>query len=167
MSVKTPIDTYRKTTAFTLAFILVTAISFVYLFIAIAIVPYWQTLSGIEVQTWFQDHFGRFAILMAPVHILSIITTITAFVMHRKEKATLRMLWIIALITLLICQFFNFVVYGGNFNIALSSGTLEDSAALATLDQWDFYHTVRTISVCISMLCLAGISITSRKLRGT
>ena len=66
-------------------------------------------------------------------------------------------LWLVALITLLICQFFNFVVYGGNFNVALSSGTLDPAVALDTLDQWGFYHIIRTISVCISMVTLGRI----------
>ncbi|MEM7131582.1 MAG: DUF1772 domain-containing protein [Chloroflexota bacterium] len=155
-------NTNVKTTAFTLCFVLVTAISFVYLFMAIGLVPYWQTLSGTEIQTWFQEPFGRFGTLMGPVHILSIIATITAYVMHRKETGVLRWLWLVALITLLICQFFNFVIYGANFNPSLQSGTLEPDAALALFDWWDFWHIVRTISVCISMVCLGIISIISR-----
>lgn len=156
-------NTYRQTTAFTLSFTFVTAISFVYLFIATSIVPYWQTLSGTEIQMWFQDHFGRFATLMVPVHLLSIITTITAFVMHRRERGLHRILWLVALITLLICQFFNFVVYGANFNPALSSGTREASAALELLDQWDFYHVIRTLAICLSLICLMIISIRTRR----
>lgn len=159
--------TYSQTTAFTLAFILVTGISFVYLFLAIGIVPYWQTLSGAEIQAWFQNHFGRFAVLMGPVHILSIITIVTAYVMHRKEAGVLRWLWLVALITLFICQFFNFVVYGANFNPSLQSGTLDPDAALTLFDRWDFWHIVRTISVCISMVCLGFISTISRSISGS
>lgn len=154
-------STVRKTTAFTLSFILITAISFVYLFIATAIVPYWQGLSGIEIQAWFMDHFGRFAYLMVPVHFLSIITIIIAYIMHRKDDT--KRLWLLALVTLLICQFFNFVVFGFNFNTALSSGTLDPAVALATLDQWGFYHVIRTISICISLISLGVISIISKR----
>ncbi|MEM7033608.1 MAG: hypothetical protein AAF629_28930 [Chloroflexota bacterium] len=154
-------NTVRKTTAFTLSFTLIAAISFVFLFIATAIVPYWQGLSGIEIQAWFMDHFGRFSYLMVPVHFLSIITMIIAYIMHRKDET--KRLWLLALITFLICQFFNFFVYGPNFNPALSSGTLDPAVALATLDQWDFYHVIRTISVCISLVSLGIISIVSRR----
>ena len=65
----------------------------------------------------------------------------------------------IALITLLICQGFNFGLYGGVYNLALQSGTLEAQEALTTFDNWDFYHTVRTISVCISLVALIIIGL--------
>ena len=149
----------RKSSAFLAAYTFVAAITFVYLFLATAIVPYWQGLSGEEVQTWFMIHFDRFSILMVPVHFISIITMITAYIMHRKERIPLNRIWLVALVTLLICQFFNFVVYGGNFNVALSSGTLDPSVALETLDQWGFWHNVRTLSVCISLFSLFAISI--------
>ncbi|MEM8859377.1 MAG: hypothetical protein AAGD96_13705 [Chloroflexota bacterium] len=144
-----------KSASFILSFTFIAAISFVYIFIATAIEPYWQTLDGFEIQQWFVDHFGRFATLMVPVHFASIISIITAFILHRNDPT--KRLWLVALITLLICQFFNFVVYGGNFNVALSSGTLDPAVALDTLDQWGFYHIIRTVSVCISMVTLGII----------
>lgn len=143
--------------SFLLAFIFILTVAAVYLFIAIAIVPYWQDLSGPEIQDWFAGPFVRFSYMMIFVHLMSIGTTIWAFVLHRRVEQPLRMLWWVALFSLLICQAFNFTLFGANYNLALQSGTLEADAALRILDNWDFFHKVRTASVCLSLLAMAAI----------
>lgn len=149
--------TVTQRLSFLLAFIFVLVVTAVYLFIAISIVPYWQELSGTEIQDWFAGPFTRFAHMMVFVHLMSIATTIWAFALHRRSKQPLWTLWHVALVTLLICQAFNFTLFGANYNLALQSGTLEPDVALQTLDDWDFYHKVRTASVCISSIALAFI----------
>ncbi len=57
----------------------------------------------------------------------------------------------------------NFGVHGADYNMALQSGTLDPQVALEIFDKWDVYHTVRTISVSICMLCLIAIGIRSNK----
>lgn len=155
--------TKKQTTAFILAFTFVAAVTFVYLFIAIALVPYWQELTGTEIQDWWSGPFTRFAYMMVPVHLLSIITIIVAYRAHRNEEKPIKNLWILALVTLLICQAFNFSIFGFDFNPSLQSGTLENAIALETLDNWDFYHVIRTLSVCISLIALIIIGIKSKK----
>ena len=154
---------HRNEIIFTLSLVLIVVIAAVYTFIAIAIVPYWQTLSGLEIQDWFAGPFVRFAYMMAPVHILSIVITITAFFIHRRTSSPHRILWYVALITLLICQAFNFSVFGFDFNLALQSRELEPDVALVVLDNWDFYHSIRTLSVCISALCMMSILVLSKR----
>ena len=136
----------------------VSAVAFIYAFIAIALVPYWQELSGTEIQSWWSGPFTRFSYIMVPIHFLSIITIIYAFIKNRKDSNN-KILWLIALITLLICQGFNFGLYGGVYNPALQSGTLEVQEALTTFDNWDFYHTIRTISVGVSLVALIIIGL--------
>lgn len=143
--------------AFLMSFIFVLTVTAVYLFIAIAIVPYWQDLSGAEIQDWFAGPFVRFSYMMISVHLMSIATTIWAYVLHRRSKQPLGMLWLIALVTLLICQGFNFTLFGAIYNLALQTGTLDADVALQILDNWDFFHKVRTASVCVSALALAVI----------
>ena len=75
----------------------------------------------------------------------------------------MKRLWLLGLITLLICQAFNFVLYGGFYNAALMSGTLEPQLALDTFDNWDFYHKVRTAFVLISLGALIVIGTKSKK----
>jgi hypothetical protein len=94
------------------------------------------------------------------IHLLSIISTIYAYNVHSKQ---LKRLWLIALVTLLICQALNFVRYGGFYNTALMSGTLEPQIALETFDNWDFYHKVRTAFIWISFISLIVIGIKSKK----
>ncbi|MEM6698581.1 MAG: hypothetical protein AAF599_09305, partial [Bacteroidota bacterium] len=115
--------------AYIFAFTFVSAVAFIYVFIAIALVPYWQELSGTEIQVWWSGAFTRFSNIMVPIHFLSIITMIYAFIVNRKGRNN-QILWLIALITLLICQGFNFGLYGGVYNPALQSGTLEAQEAL-------------------------------------
>ncbi|MEM6395590.1 MAG: hypothetical protein AAF741_04525 [Bacteroidota bacterium] len=136
----------------------VSAVAFIYVFIAIALVPYWQELSGTEIQSWWSGPFTRFSNIMVPIHFLSIITTIYAFIKNRKD-ADNKTLWVIALITLLICQGFNFGLFGGVYNPALQSGVLEAQQALTTFEDWDLYHTLRTISVCVSLVALIIIGL--------
>lgn len=151
----------RQNTAYILAFTFVSAVTFIYLLIAIALVPYWQSLSGVAIQEWWSGPFTRFSYLMVPVHLLSIITMIYAYVINRKAVKPLNRYWLIALITLLICQAFNFALHGSVYNLALQSGTLGADKALNVFDQWDFYHNLRTASVCISLLFLILIGIRS------
>lgn len=152
----------KKSTILTLSYTFVAANAFVYLFLMIAIVPYWQTLSGTEIQDWFIDHFGRFAYMMVPVHLLAIGTTIAAYRTHRGGDQTTKRLWLAALVTLLISQAFNFTIYAAAFNPDLQSGTLEAADALDTLDNWDLLHKVRTAFVVVSLLCLAMLSSRTR-----
>ncbi|MEO0325325.1 MAG: DUF1772 domain-containing protein [Myxococcota bacterium] len=145
--------------AFTLAFATVTAVAFIFLFLAVGLVPYWQDLSGPEVQAWWAGPFTHFPPMMAPLHLASIGAMVWAFVVHRREPV--RWLWIGALLGLLGCQAFNFVVFGNDLNPALASGTLDEATALATLDRWDLLHTVRTALVLGSFACLAALSVRS------
>lgn len=154
---------YRNEIIFTLSLALIVVIAAVYTFIAVAIVPYWQTLSGIEIQDWFAGPFIRFSFMMVPVHLLSIVITVAAFLIHRRTSSPHKVLWLIALITLMICQAFNFSIFGFDFNLALQSRELEPAAALTVLDNWDFYHSVRTLSVCVSALCMMGILVLSKR----
>lgn len=149
----------RKNTAYIFAFTFVTAIAFIYLLISIALIPYWQGLSGNEIQAWWSGPFTRFSFLMVPLHLLSIAAIVCAYFLHRREKRPFKMLWLFALITLLICQAFNFGLYGSVYNPALQSSSLEASAALIVFDKWSFYHHIRTASVCLSSLLLIIIAI--------
>ena len=153
----------RKKIAYTFSFTFVTAIAFIYLLISIALVPYWQALSGIEIQAWWSGPFARFSYLMVPLHLLSIFTSVYANSLHRKEGQALRLIWLFALITLLICQAFNFGLHGSIYNPALQSGTLGASEALEIFDNWSFYHHIRTASVCVSMTLLIFIGIQTKK----
>ncbi|MEO0604387.1 MAG: DUF1772 domain-containing protein [Myxococcota bacterium] len=135
----------------------VTAVSFVYLFIAIALVPDWQTFSGAEIQAYFAGPFQRFSLLMVPVHLLTIVTTIAAFVIHRHESGTRRLLWWAALVTMLVCEVAFSAYFGSSLNPALASGELSNEVALSTLDRWDSLHNVRTAFILTSLGCLAAI----------
>lgn len=158
-------NTKKQTTAYLLAFTFVAAVTFVYLLIAIALVPYWQELSGTEIQAWWADPFTRFSFLMVPVHLLSIITMVYAFIVNRKGENAPKTLWIVALLGLLICQIFNFTIFGSVWNLELQSGTLEPQIALETFDNWDFYHTIRTLFVCISLISLVVLGIKSNQIK--
>ncbi|MEM6629188.1 MAG: hypothetical protein AAF694_05925 [Bacteroidota bacterium] len=154
---------YKRNAAYLLALTFVAAVAFIYLFIAIGLVPYWQEMSGVEIQAWWEGPFTRFSYLMVPIHFLSIITHIYAYVLHRRGPKPFDKLWLLALSTLLICQAFNFGLHGSIYNPSLQSGTLEPAVALETFDNWDVYHTVRTISVCISLVTLVIIGMRSAK----
>lgn len=154
--------------SFLFAFISTLTVAAVFLFIASGLVPYWQELSGREVQSWFAGPFTRFAYMMIFVHLMSIGTMIWAFVVHRRADQPLRTYWLVALVTLLVCQAFNFTLFGANYNLALQSQSLVPEVALQTIDNWDFFHKIRTASVSLSTIAMAVIFMRSTKAaRGT
>lgn len=143
-----------RSISYTLAFTFVSAVSFIFLFLAVGMVPYWHSLSGTDIQDWWSGPFVNFSTIMVPIHLCSIVSIILGFYFHRTEKGIQRTFWIIALLGLLVCQGFNFILYGANINPTLQSGTLTEVEALTAFNKWDFYHSVRTIFVCISLLAL-------------
>ncbi|MEM8920701.1 MAG: hypothetical protein AAGB25_04995 [Pseudomonadota bacterium] len=151
--------TTTQRAVFILSFFCVTSVAMVYLFMQIGLVPYWQGLSGSEIQAWWAGPFRRFSLMMPLVHLGSIITTIAAFILLRRKDF---FLWLIALLGLLVCQGFNFGVYGPNFNPALQAGSLEDAAALAAFGDWALYHGVRTAAALVSMVAMIIIFIRAR-----
>lgn len=141
----------------TTSFVLVTTNAAVFLFLAIAIVPYWQELSGEQIQDWFADPFSRFSWMMVPVHLLAIGTTVTAFIVERRRSGRSPWIWWVALGGLLISQAFNFTVYGSVLNPDLASQTLDADEALHTLDTWAALHWIRTAFVVAAVAALAAI----------
>lgn len=150
-------DTLSQRISFGLSAIFSTTVAAVFLFIAVGLVPYWQELSGQDVKDWFAGPFNRFSLMMVPVHFLSILTLGLTFVLHRKTDRG--RLVLLALVALLVCQGFNFTLYGTVLNPALQSPDLPVDAALATLDRWDFFHTIRTFAVllCVAVLFAATL----------
>ena len=151
----------RTNAAYIFAFTFVCAVAFIYALIAVALVPYWQQLSGTEIQSWWSGPFTRFSYLMVPVHLMSIISVVYAFVLHWKRD-TNRSMWLVALGGLLVCQGFNFFLHGAVYNPALQAGTLDPTAALEVFDQWDLYHSVRTVSVWLSLAALVAIGLRTK-----
>ncbi len=140
----------RLRPVFAASFLFVAVNAGVFLFLGIGIVPYWESLTGEELQTWFADHFGRFSWMMIPVHLLAISTTITAFVLARRHDGGSTATWWIALVGLLSSQAFNFTIFGNVLNPDLSSQTLDPAEALDTLDTWRTLHWIRTALVLAS-----------------
>ena len=155
-------NTLAQRTAFGLSFILVTTIAAVFLFIGTALVPYWQEMSGSEVQEWFAGPFSRFSYMMVPVHFLSMAALGAAYFLHRKTS--LSRIILLAFVALLFCQAFNFTLYGGVLNPALQSQELSNAEALATLDRWAFFNAIRTLGVIVSSLALMAIIVKGRYL---
>lgn len=141
----------------TASFFFVTVNAGVYVFLAVAIVPYWQTLSGPEVQLWFATHFGRFSWMMIPVHLLAMGTTVVAFRAARRSESAFSRAWWVVLIGLFASQGFNFTVFGAVLNPDLSSQALGDAEALASLDTWGRLHLIRTTLVVIAAGALGGL----------
>ena len=150
--------TIQQRLAFNLSHTFILIVAAVYLFLETAIVPYWHDLSGVDLQAWFAGPFQRFAIMMVPVHLLSILTTVIALILLRKSPH-LRLMSL-ACITLLICQGFNFTLFATELNPALQSGMLSDNEAKLVLQSWSLWHDVRTAAVVVSALTMIVIAVT-------
>ena len=145
-------NAYLQSVTFGLSFIFSTTIAAVFVFLATGLVPYWQELSGQELQNWFAGPFTRFSTMMVPIHFLSMPVLGLTLFLHRKTEVARFLL--IAFVTLLVCQGFNFTLYGAVLNPALQSQELAAADALATLDRWAFFHVIRTLVICLSVLAL-------------
>ena len=155
-----------RPTSFILSLTCAVAVAFIYLFIAISVVPYWQTLDGPAVQSWFAEHFGRFSYLMVPLHCLAIITIIWAYVRQLGAPSPMRWLWLLALVGMMICQGFNFLYFHSQLNVPLQSEELAPEHALATLDKWDSLHWIRTWAVSASVDAMVAIALMQSRLSG-
>ena len=147
----------QNSVVLTLTLIFIAFLSAVYLFIAISIIPFWQTLNGIEIQTWFADHFGRFPVMMIPVHILCIVLVITGYTLHRKHKTDMPALWLLTLISLVLCEATT-PIFFVTANASLSSAVLPAAEGLQMLDDWSWWHNIRTFFVFITLICLGVIN---------
>ncbi len=145
-------DTLTQRISFGLSVIFSTIVAAVFLFIAVGLVPYWQELSGQEVKDWFAGPFNRFSLMMVPVHFLSMLALGLAYALHRKTD--LGRLILLALVALLVCQGFNFTLYGAVLNPTLQSPETTADAALTTLDRWHFFHNIRTFAVLLCVVAL-------------
>ncbi|MEM9329097.1 MAG: hypothetical protein AAGA85_25765 [Bacteroidota bacterium] len=146
-----------KNLSYALSLTFVAAVSFIFIFLAVGMVPYWQGMSGVAIQAWWSGPFMNFSTLMVPIHFLSILALGFGFFQHRKEAKPQKLWWIVALVGLLVCQSINFTLHGPRLNPALQSGSLADADALGIFDDWDFYHMIRTTFVGISLIALVVI----------
>ncbi|OEK08283.1 hypothetical protein A8C32_02160 [Flavivirga aquatica] len=96
----------------------VTAITFAYLLVSIAFIPYLHKLSSIAIQKCLSYTSSQFLSL---IDLLSIITMVNLFKTNQKEKKSIKKLWLTTLVTLLNYQAFNFILHSLTYNSTLQS----------------------------------------------
>jgi hypothetical protein len=57
------------------------------LVIAVALVPFWQSIDPLGLSRWFAAHSGRIGRLMVPLGGLAVLTTVLAAVVARAARA--------------------------------------------------------------------------------
>lgn len=128
-----------------------------FLFIAVAIVPFWQSITDSEIVIWFNNNFEKFPMLMIPLNLLTFVTISLSMYHNRKQPST-KKIWLIALIFIFLCSITYPVFFDGT-NKAILASTDQNDHIKTLIDQWEIWHYVRTGFAMLSLLSLLMISL--------
>ncbi len=128
-----------------------------FLFIAVAIVPFWQSLKGADVTVWFNNNFGRFPKLMVPLNLLTFIAISTGLYQNRKNIDTKKYWWL-AFIFIFLCSI-TYPIFFDGANTAISSGNSLDESINSLIDSWETWHYLRSALSFLSLSILFKISL--------
>ena len=122
------------------------------LFIAVAMVPYWNSLDPNEFSSWFATNARFIGRLMIPLGGLAVIATVLAAAYaHSRRHPGWRWLGLAALLALLIAAVYP--LYYTSANAALGSQTLGPSEIAAELVRWQTWHWARVAAGIAALYC--------------
>ncbi|WP_430905856.1 hypothetical protein [Maribacter sp. 2-571] len=140
----------------TLALIGNAAFSGAFLLVAVAIVPFWKTLSDTDLNSWFDTFFWRFPTIMIPLNLIAFIAIASGFFYTRKEGGALRKKWLGALACIFLCSI-TYPIFFDGANQVLSGAVTPAKSIASTLDGWGNWHLLRTALSLLSLGIIATI----------
>lgn len=122
------------------------------LLLALAFVPYWQSLDPAAFTQWLGDNTHFIANAMIPIGFSATAVTLlaTGWALWKKQPTRY---WLIAASVCALCMILTFPLYFKATNAALASGTMAESDVIETLIQWQTVHWVRTIAAIAACFC--------------
>ena len=109
------------------------------LLIAVALVPWWQSLEPTEFARWFREHSPAIGRLMLPLGAGGAALACTAAGLTRRRD-----LWVAA--ALAVFTVATYPLYFAAANAAIAGGNLESSQIAAELARWRTWHWLRTVA---------------------
>lgn len=137
-----------------LALIALSAFSGTLLFIAIAVVKFWQAVEPSVFLDWMTDHFFRFPMIMVPLNLISLLLVITALSTSWKAYPNSRIFLSLGLLSLFLCTI-TFPIYFAGANAELIAHSVNIVEVADKVKIWSNWHWLRT---GLALLSVAFVS---------
>lgn len=145
-----------------LAALMLGLISGAMLFIALALVPYWQSLEPLVFTQWFGDNSHFIARVMLPLGVsTALLVWLTSGVALWKKHPQKYLFIIAALCALTMAAVFP--LYFRETNAAFAEGALDAQQVTETLIQWQRIHWLRTGAAIVGCFCLLRVIFAGRQ----
>jgi hypothetical protein len=128
-----------------------------FLFIALVVVKFWQTVEPEVFLDWMSDHFFRFPTLMVPLNMIALVLTIAAFGTTWKSQPSSRLALGLSSICIFVCTL-TFPIYFAGANAEFLNRTISLPQISATIATWATWHWLRT-GLAISALIFASFGL--------
>lgn len=134
-----------------LALIALSLFSGALLFIAIAVVKFWQVVEPEIFLSWMNEHFFRFPTIMIPLNMVSLLMLIAALAISWKPQPRSRLPLSLGLIALFGCTI-TFPIYFAGANAEFLSHAIDLTAVAEKIGIWSNWHWFRTGLVILSII---------------
>jgi hypothetical protein len=136
-----------------MALIASSAFSGTLLFIAIAIVKFWQAVEPDLFLSWMTEHFFRFPLIMIPLNIASVLMAISAVSISWKPYPNSRLPLSLALTFLFICSI-TFPIYFAGANQKFIGHSIDLADVARSIAIWSNWHWLRTGLAILAVVCV-------------
>jgi hypothetical protein len=143
-----------------LAVISLSLFSGAFLFIAVAIVGFWQAATPDVFLSWMSDNFYRFQILMVPLNLVTLLLTIAAFGMAWKSRSSSRLLLGLSAVCIFACTI-TYPIYFAGANADFLNRSIELPQIASAIDTWANWHRLRTV-FALAALVFASLGLLPR-----
>ena len=120
--------------------------------IALALVPYWQSLPALEFAQWFAANSHFIAAVMLPLAMAAGLLTLVATALAWRARHPARYEWGVAAVCVLI-SILMFPLYFRETNAAFAGGFMAAPEITAELVRWQWMHWIRTFAALAACCC--------------
>jgi hypothetical protein len=121
------------------------------LFIAIAVVSFWQAAQPVIFLSWMSENFYRFPRIMIPLNMLSLLMLIVALATAWNSSPSSRLPLSLGLISLFIATI-TFPIYFAGANAEFLSQTMDLGTISGKIGIWSNWHWFRTGLTILSIV---------------
>lgn len=121
------------------------------LFIAVAVVNFWQATEPSMFLSWMSENFYRFPTIMIPLNMAALLMLIAALATAWKSLPSSRLPLILGLFSLFICTI-TFPIYFAGANAEFLSQTIDLGAVSEKIAIWSNWHWFRTGLAILSIV---------------
>ncbi|MGB8700802.1 MAG: hypothetical protein WCD18_15400 [Thermosynechococcaceae cyanobacterium] len=133
-----------------LALIALSLFSGALLFIAIAIVKFWQAAEPDIFLSWMGENFFRFPTIMVPLNMVSLLLIIAALATSWRSNPTNRLPLGLGLISLFLCTI-TFPIYFAGANAEFVTHAVDLTDVAEKIEIWSNWHWFRTGLVMLAI----------------